>query len=295
MKDIVLPWYQSTVPVVWQLPFFQLGYNLILGLIKIWFIGPMIKLVCMIIKNDPEKKPFGVTFLQDSLIDENVDIALHMAKKEVLIVTVLIKEMFRRVDLAFNDKEKKETKKISKHDNKVDILHKEIIFYLVKISQKELGTEETKKSMNYLFIQNELESIGDIIDKNIVAMAKKMIKQDLAFSENGRKELTEMHGKVMDNIDRMVKAFREEDINLAKEIVENYSDVDEKKYQLLHVKRLNKWIKPFVNITSIGKPSVDTSALHLDTVNYYARINDHVVSIAKRIILLADDNIAKVS
>jgi phosphate:Na+ symporter len=267
-----------------------------LGLIKIWFIGPMMKLVRKIIKDDPEKVPFGVTFLQDSLIDENIDIALHMAKKEILIVTVLIKEMFRRVDLAFKEKEKKEAKKISKHDKKVDILHKEIIFYLVKISQKELGTEETKKSMNYLFIQNELESIGDIIDKNLVVMAKKMIKQNLAFSEYGSKELTELHGKVMDNIDRMVTAFREDDINLAREIVNDHSDVDEKKYQLLHIKRLNKWIKPFVNISSIEKPSVNTSSIHLDAVNYYARINDHVVSIAKKIILLAnEDNLAKVS
>jgi len=290
LKDVALPWYQNRIPLYWQLPVFQLSYNLILGLIKIWFIGPLIKLVCMIIKDKPEKKPFGATFLQDSLIEENVDVAIQMAKKEILVVATFIKEMFRMVDIAFKDKVKKERKKIKKHDNKVDILHKEIIFYLVKISQNELGQEETKRSMNYIFIQNELESIGDIIDENLMELAKRMIKQDLAFSLNGAKELTELHGKVMDNINRMVTAFKEEDIDLAKEIVEKYSDVDEKKYQLSHIKRLNKWIKPLVDIASIRKPSVNTSSLHLDTVNYYARINDHVVSIAKRIILFDKNN-----
>jgi len=290
LKDIVLPWYENKVALHWQLPFFQVGYNLILGMIKIWFIGPMIKIVCAIIRDKPEKAPFGVTYIQESLIDENVDIALNMAKKEILIVADLIKEMFRRVDTAFNQKDKKEAKKIKKHDEKVDILHKEIIFFLVKISQNELGTEETKKSMYYIFIQNELESIGDIIDKNLLIMAKKMRKQDLSFSKYGEQELTELHGKVMDNIDRMITAFREKDLKLAKEIVKNYSDLDEKKYQLLHIKRLNKWIKPLVDIATINKPSVDTSSIHLDTINYYARINDHIVAIANKIILFLDGN-----
>jgi len=194
--------------------------------------------------------------------------------------------MFRRLDRAFKDKDKKETKKISKYDKKIGILHKEIIFYLVKISQKELGKEESKKSMGYIFIQNELESIGDIIDKNLMLMAKQMIKQDLSFSKYGGEELTELHGKVLDNIDRMVTAFKEDNVDLAGEIVESYSDLDEKKYQLLHIQRLNKWIKPKVDVSTIQKPSVNTSSIHLDMINYYARINDHVVAIADRIILL---------
>jgi len=290
MKDIVLPWYESKIALNWRLPFFQVSYTFILGLINIWFIGPMIKLVCLIIRDKPERKPFTATYLHDRLIDENVDIALHMAKKEILVSAGLVKEMFRKTNLAFIDKEKNIIRKIRKRDFKVDILHKEIVFFLVKISQRELGKEGAKKSINYLFIENELDSIGDVIDKNLMVMAKKMKKQDLSFSEQGTKELAEMHGKVMKNIGRMIKAFREEDIKLAKEIVENHSDVNEKEYQLFHIKRLNKWIKPLVDISSIQKPSVSTSSVHLDTINYYARINDHVVSIAKRIVLFAKDN-----
>jgi len=280
MENLVLPWYQNSVPTVWQLPFFMVGYNLILGLIRIWFINPMIKLVCLIIKDKPEKKPFDVTYLHDSLIDENVDIALAMAKKEILIAAELVKEMFGKIDLAFKDKKKKTVKKIRKEDYKVDFLHKAIVLFLAKISQKELGQEETKRSINYLLIENELESIGDIIDKNLMVMAKKMIKQDLSFSEQGVKELTELHVNVMNNINRMVTAFKDEDVELAKEIAEIYSDVDEKKYQLLHIHRLHKWVKP----------SIDTSSVHLDVINYYARINDHVVYIANRIILLSKNS-----
>jgi len=279
LKGIVLPWYENHVPVVWQLPFFQVGYNLILGLIKIWFIGPMIKLLYKIIKEKPEKKPFGVTFLQDSLLDENVDIALNMAKKEILISAGLIKEMFKKIDKVFRNKEKSKIKKIRKKDSKVDVLHKEIVLFLVKLSHEEPGKAETKRSLNYLFIENELESIGDLIDKNLMVMAKKMIKKDLSFSDQGSKDLTEMHGKVMKNIDRMITAFREENAELAKEIIKFHFDVDENNYQMLHINRLYKWVKP----------SIETSSVHLDIINYYARINDHIVAIANKIILFTGE------
>jgi phosphate:Na+ symporter len=112
-----------------------------------------------------------------------------------------------------------------------------------------------------------------------MVMAKKMIKQELSFSEQGNNDLTELHGKVLENIDRMITAFREENVELAKEIIEFHSDVDENKYQLLHIKRLHKWIKP----------SIDTSSIHLDMIDYYARINDHIVAIANKIIKFAGE------
>ena len=273
MKSIILPWYESKVPLVWRLPFFQVSYNFILGMILIWFIGPMIKLVFKIIKPKPDKKTLGVTYLDDSLIEENIDIALQVAKKEILVAADLVQEMFGKIDSAFISKEKKLVKKIRKRDAEVDFLHKEIVLYLAKISQKELGQEETKKSMNYLFIENELKSIGNILDKNLSVMAKKLIKNEMSFSEEGTKELSELHEKVMNNINRIIAVIRDNDIKLAKEIIEFYSDINEKEYQLLHVKRLHKWIKP----------SIETSSIHLDAINYYARINDHVVAMAENI------------
>ena len=223
-----------------------------------------------------KEKPFSIKYLQEQLIDGSVEIALEMAKKEILIDAELIQNMFGKVDLAFKNKDMKLISEISETDSKVDLLHKAIILFLAKISRKEFGQEESKKSMNYLYIENELESIGDVIDKNLMVMAKKMIERDLHFSEEGSKELSELHGKVMDNINRMVKALVEENTELAQEIKNIYSDVNETKYQVSHIERLHKGLKV----------SIDTSSIHLDLINYYARINEHVVYIASRIIWL---------
>lgn len=222
------------------------------------------------------EKPFSVKYLQEQLIDGSVEIALEMAKKEILIVADLVKDMFGRVESAFIKKDPKIIKEISEIDSKVDLLHKTIILFLARISEKELGEEDTKRSINYLYIQNELESIGDVIDKNILVLATKMIDQDLTFSEEGLKELKELHGKVMENINRLVDALVIEDSIAAKKIGEKYADLDETRYKRLHIERLHKGLKE----------SIGTSSVHLDLINYFNTINGHVAYIADRVLWL---------
>ena len=281
IRPVLLPIYMNVVPAAWHLPFFQTGYNFMMGLICLPLISPMIRWVSRMIKDKEEdkaadQKPFSVKYLQEQLVEENVDIALEMAKKEILVAADLVKDMFGKIDLVFKNKDMELVDEIRKIDSKVGILNKAIILFLAKISGKELGQEETKRSINYLYIEKELESIGDLIEKNLLVMAKKMIDLDLFFSEQGSNELAELHGKVMDNINKMVIAFTEENVALATEITEVYSDIDERKYQLFHIGRLYDGLKV----------SIDTSFLHLDIINYYARINGHVVYIAERIVWL---------
>ena len=281
VRPVFLPVYMDAVPATWQLPFFQTGYNLMMGLVCLPLISPMIRLVSRLIKDKDEKKsqdekPFTTTYLQDRLISENIDIALEMAKKEILISADLVKEMFGKVDMAFKNKDIELINEIRETDSKVDTLHRAVIFYLAKISRKELGAEETKRSMNYLYIQKELESIGDIIDKNLMVMAKKMIDYKLSFSKYGSNDLAELHCKIMDNIDRVVKALTEENAQLAGEILDKYSDIEEREYHTLHIERINQGCKV----------SIDTTTIHLDIVNYYAIINKHLVYVAERILWL---------
>jgi phosphate:Na+ symporter len=258
------------------------GFTLV-PLIKVTIFFGVPKLLTLLIKlfeklfpPQEAEKDFGATYLQEQLINESVDIALEMTRKEILITVNLVKNMFEKVDMAFKNRDIKLINEICKTDSKVDMLHKEIVYFLAKISGKELTENETAKSMNYLYIENEIESIGDIIDRNLMAMAKKMIDSNLHFSEQGGKELTELHEKVMENITRMVYALTEESLILAKEIKDVYSDINKAKYQHSHLGRLQAGIKE----------SIDTSSIHLDVVSYYARINEYIVYIATRILWL---------
>ncbi len=221
-------------------------------------------------------KPFSAMYVNESLIDESVEIALEMARKEIVRVSEIVQDMFVRVEGAFKTKNENIVHEICEIDSKVDLLHRTIIPFLAKISQKELAASDSKRSMNYLYIENELESIGDVIDKNIMPMAGKMIEQDLVFSEEGLKELEYLHGKVLKNMDLLLEALRDENPVIAKKIKEKYSDLDSEKYKNLHIERLHKGLSE----------SLKTSSVHLDLINYFNMINGHILYVADRIMWL---------
>ncbi len=245
-------------------------------IIIIPFLDFIVGLFVKMVPPKESEKPFSVKYLHEQLIDGSVEIALEMSKKEILVVADLIKEMFSKVELAFIKKDPKVIREICDTDSKVDLLHKTIILFLAKISQKEMGVEDSKRSINFLYIENELESIGDVIDKNIMVLARKMIDQELTFSAEGLKELKELHGKVNENIERLVEALINEDPVVAKKIGEKYAELDETRFKRLHIERLQKGLKE----------SIGTSSVHLDLINYFNRINEHVAYIADRILWL---------
>ncbi len=229
-------------------------------------------------------KPFGAKYINDSLIDESIEISLEMAKKEIIRVSEIVGTMFYSIKDAFNSKNEKVIYDLCQEDSKVDLLHRTIIPFLARISQQELEKKNSERSMNYLYIENELESIGDVIDKNILPLAGKMIDQNLSFSENGVKDLDKLHQKVMKNLNLLIDALKNEDPVVAKKIKEKYADLESENYKNLHIERLHLGLKE----------SLQTSSIHLDLINYLNLINGHILYVAERIMWL-DKSLGKSS
>lgn len=221
-------------------------------------------------------KPFGSKYIKKKLIDQSVDLALMMTKKEILRVAEFISEMIMEMKEAFYSKNTAAIDRVSSLDSKVDILHSEIIPYLAQLSQEELTDRESALCMSYMYIQNELESIGDVIDKNIMSLAVKKIEQNLVFSEEGFHELEHLIYRVNRNFQILCKALEDEDMAQVKNVLNLHKKKEEEKYKRLHIERLS----------SGQEASIITSSVHLDLISYFSRINSHIAYIAKRLKLL---------
>lgn len=241
-------------------------------------VFPNLKLIVVLFNRIfPEKeapKPFGPQYIKKKYISQSVDLALYMAKKEILRVSHLVNEMIEEMKGAFRSKDSsKVIEKVSTLDSKVDILHREIIIFLAKLSQEELTDRQSALNMNYLYIQNEFESIGDVIDKNIMVLAAKKIDQNLKFSKEGFHELEHLIYKVSRNFQILCKALEVEDIKQVELVLELHKKKDEEKYKQLHIQRLHD-----------GKvETLATSSVHLDLISYLTGINNHIAYIAKRL------------
>ncbi len=236
----------------------------------------IVKLFNFLFPEREAPKPFGVEFIKRKFIPQSVDLALLMTKKEMMRVSGFIEEMVKEMKEAFRSKDTTVIDRVSKLDSKVDFLHSKIIPYLAELSQEELSGNQSVMCMNYMYIQNELESIGDIIDKNIMSLAAKKIDQDLLFSKEGFHELQHLIYRISRNFNFLSLAMQNDDIKQAEAVLEFHKKKEEEKYKRLHIERLYE-----------GKAeSIATSAVHLDLITYFSRINNHIAYIAKRLRLL---------
>ncbi|MBF9015732.1 MULTISPECIES: Na/Pi cotransporter family protein [unclassified Oceanispirochaeta] len=221
-------------------------------------------------------KPFGVKYIKTNLISNSIELSLLMTKKEIIRVSDLIQTMILEMKTAFRSKDSTIFERVSELDSKVDTLHKAIIPFLAELSQEELTEKESELCMNYMYIQNELESIGDVIDKNIMSLTAKKIEQNLIFSEEGFHELEHLLYRVNRNFGNLSNALKNDDMDQAKLVLDSHKKKEEEKYKKLHIERLYRG----------QSESIATSSVHLDLISYFAQINSHIAYIANRLKLI---------
>ena len=70
-----------------------------------------------------------------------------------------------------------------------------------------MSPDMAQKEIALISFIGNLENIGDIVDKNLMELARKKLYQGRRFSEEGDAELTEFHGMVSKNLERAIAAF----------------------------------------------------------------------------------------
>ena len=89
-------------------------------------------------------------------------------------------------------------------------------------------------------IVKDMESIGDIVHRNMVPLIAKKQAINLDFSDKGKEELMIYHEKVCRQIRRLKEAFAQKDLDIADQIMESerkYLEL-ESQYRVRHLQRL---------------------------------------------------------
>ncbi len=187
----------------------------------------------------------------------------------------IVQDMLVNVPLAFELEDEGFISGIEETDDRVDKLDRGIRFYLAKIPAS-LTEEQARRELSIISITSDLENIGDTIDKNIMALARKKVRNGLSFSKEGHAEINDFHRKVAENFQTAVAAFTANDLDLADRVMKNKERMDalEKEYRNAHIERLKTGLKE----------SFETSAIHLDILSNLERINSHVTHMAYTLI-----------
>ena len=163
-------------------------------------------------------------------------------------------------------------------EEKLDYLEERIVRYLRKIGQQELSEHQIRDVYGMMSIVNDIESIGDGIEKNMIPLAAKKTSLNRDFSDEGKDELTNYHSKVCKQVSRLKQAFSKLDTNKAEKIItkeEKYSAL-ETKYRTSHLDRLHEE----------REESIQTHAIHMELMDLLKQINVYAGEIAKTILVV---------
>ncbi|MBI3754400.1 MAG: Na/Pi cotransporter family protein [Deltaproteobacteria bacterium] len=247
-------------------------FNIAITLLFLPFISPFTRLVEILLpEKAPSQQSFGPKYL-DKLVLTSPSLALGQATREALRIADIVSDMLKQSIEVFKSNNTALMEAIEERDDDVDMLDREIKLYLTKLSQEGLTAEQARREMEIITFTNNLENIGDVIDKNLMELAKKKTKKQLSFSRDGLREILEFHQKVMENFELGISAFTSGDVELAHKLLRHKMRLGEIERDLrqAHINRLHLGLKE----------SIDTSAIHLDVLTNLQRINSYVANIA---------------
>jgi len=228
------------------------------------------------VPDDPSKP----RHLDPNVLDSPAE-ALGCALRETLNLGDRVADMLRQTIEVLERNDPKAVKAIEAADDAVDQLYEAIKLYLVQVSRNELGEEDGKRYVEILTFTTNLEHIGDIIDKNLMELAGKRIKNRLAFSAEGLGELKAFHARVLENLRLALNVFTTRDLALARRLVAEKTAIRE-----LEGKAADSH---FARLREGRTESMETSSIHMDVIRDLKRINGHLTSVAYPILEAAGE------
>jgi phosphate:Na+ symporter len=199
-------------------------------------------------------------------------LALTSAARETLHMGDLVETMLRDTMIALMTDDRKLVSAIERMDNAVDKLHEAIKLYVTRITRESLDDREGTRAMEVIAFAINLEHIGDIIDKNLMELAAKKIKNRLHFSHEGAAELQALHRRVIENLKLALSVFMSGDVKIARQLIEE-------KVAIRRAERVAAE-NHLVRLREGRLASIETSSLHLDILRDLKRIHSHICSVA---------------
>ena len=255
-----------------QIVNFHTGFNLMLAALFLFLTEPAARLTERLLPEQAaETDPRKPRYLDQTAI-ETPAVAIGCAARETLRMADTIEIMLKRtIDVLVNDN-RKLVAEIEQMDDVVDSLHEAIKLYLTEITREALNEADGKRCADIMMFTTNLEHIGDIIDKNLMEMAGKRIKNNLHFSAEGMAEIRQLHSRMVENLRLAMTVFISGDVESARKLLEEKTQFREFERRMSdsHLERLRQ-----------GKQeSIETSPLHLDILRDFKRINSHITSVA---------------
>jgi len=196
-------------------------FNIANTLIFIGFTTQIARFVEWLIPDrtlEEEELLVSAKYLDEELLS-TPSLALDMVRLEVLHMGESVQEMLERIMPVILQGNEQSLIAIRDMDDKVDILHEQIIDYMGRISKRPLSDPQTEEFLLLMEAVNYLENIGDTIETNLVELGLNRIKAGVSVSESTREVITGFHKVVIKAFKSAIHAVSQRNTKAAEAVI----------------------------------------------------------------------------
>lgn len=251
---------------------FHTGFNLILAALFLPLLGPYAVLLrrllpAKVVPDDPSQP----RYLDHSAL-ESPPIALAAAAREALRMADMLEAMLTGAADALTDANREQISRTRHLDDVIDKLNRALTDYVTALDADSLTEDDHRRLSEILIFASNLESGGDVVDRNLMGYAARRLKRGLPFPEAERSEAARLLHRLAGTVRAAASVFMTKDPRAARQLAaekEVFRDL-EAAATAAHFARLQER----------GTSTDEAGTLRLDLLRELKRINGHLVAAA---------------
>lgn len=251
---------------------FHTLFNLGVGVLCLPLISPLSRLMRALIVPPPVAGLQGPQTHLDPQALESPSLALANATREVLSLADEVKLMLHNFWQAQTQRNRTLAAQVHAHDDSVDDTAAAVTAYLSRISQEDLSDGDSQWQFTLFSCVNELESIGDIIDKNLCDFVRKQAGHGFPMTAEDERVLAQAYAHIKSRCDTAVSLLTTRDEKAARAFIGGEETLEEwcRQVQREHYERLR----------CADERTLQSSVYFLDMLSSFRRISAHLSTLA---------------
>ena len=171
----------------------------------------------------PERAPRAGIIIEPEFLNEAAlaatPFALQQVRLELGRVGDIAVGMLQDIVPAFRERDMERIKDIARRDDEIDILEFEILRYLGEIRKGMITEQDSLEFQGLMMATDNFESLADIIETDLVSIARKAADLNLKASEETRTLMMEVYDTVLKSVELTVQAIRDNDQRTAESVM----------------------------------------------------------------------------
>lgn len=282
----------------WQMPFYLLGvdagaqalhlhllFNAVLLVVCLPLVGPITRMTSVLIQDpqSPDAAELHRSALDPAVQDQPVR-AYACAVRELVDMGNRIEGMMRQALPLFENFDEISAQRLRESLVHIERRSLEVRIYLAKVRDLEGVDDIRGRAFELSQTAINMEAGADMIARKAVDLARRKSLENLNFSVEGWRELSDFHDVVLRNVQQGIAVLMTEDVGLARELVEGKEKVRNiaRDLQSRHLERLRQGTVE----------SIETSAIHLELLREFKSLNTSFAMIGYPLLLKRGEMLA---